>query len=260
MSGFAATDRTNARPTLTEDEDLNGLRNMLHDFGASRILRESFNEILMFRRSHLRRSPVVCIYAHNMDVAALLFAVRESSGVPIRRLADDADVAGSTITRIQAGVVDPSVGTLQRILAAAGFDLVISAVRHGMPRQPGLADLTRAWSVRDGDVRLLWPQWRGFLDRLALHPELVAEAIFPVPPPSGHRVVDALIAAVAEKLADDAVFPRPSWTGSVPGLIEPYRPRTARQIAGRDVPQQLSDRGLLIDAESLWRQPETIGV
>jgi hypothetical protein len=81
-----------------------------------------------------------------------------------------------------------------------------------------------------------------------------------VPPPSGHRIVDALIAAVAEKLADDAALPRPSWTGSVPGLVEPYRPRTARQVAGRDVPQQLSERGLLIDAESLWRQSETIGV
>ncbi len=195
-----------------------------------------------------------------MDVAGLLFAVRESSGVPIRRLAEDADVAGSTITRIQAGVVDPAVGTLQRILAAAGFDLVISAVRHGTPHRAGLGDLTRAWSMRDGNVRLQWSQWRGFLDRLVLHPELIAEVIYPVPPPSGHRIVDSLIAAVAEKLADDAALPRPSWTGSVPGLVEPYSPRTARQIAGRNVPIQLSERGLLIDAESLWRQPETIGV
>jgi transcriptional regulator with XRE-family HTH domain len=195
-----------------------------------------------------------------VDVGVLVVAVRESSGVSIRRLADAGDVAGSTITRIQAGVVDPSVRTLQRIFDAAGFDLVIGAVRHGTPRHPGLGDLTGAWSLHQGFVRLKWPQWRGLLDRLALHPELVAEAIYPAPLPSGHRVVDALIAALAEKLADDADLARPSWTVSVPGLDEPFRPRVGRHIVGRSVPDQLSARGLLIDTESLWRQPETIGV
>ena len=196
----------------------------------------------------------------NVDVGGLVVAVRASSGIAVRRLADDADVAGSTITRIQAGVVDPSVQTLGRILAAAGFDLVIGAVRHGTPPRPRLADLTGAWSLRDRRVRLQWHRWRGFLDRLALHPEFVAEAIYPAPPPSGHRIVDALIAAVAEKLADDAGWPRPSWTVCAPVLDEPYRPSTVRAVEGRVVPPQLAARGLLIDTESLWRPRETVGV
>ena len=210
--------------------------------------------------SSISSFPSVCIYAYIMDVAGLIVAARESSGVPIRRLANTADVAGSTITRIQSGAIDPSVHTLERILNAAGFDLVIGAVRRGTPQHPGLADLTGAWSLHHGIVRLQWPRWRGLIDRLALHPELVAEAIYPIPPPAGHRVVDALIAAIAEKLADDAKLRRPSWTASVPGLVEPYRPQTARPILGRSVPEQLAARGLLIDTESLWRQPETIGV
>jgi hypothetical protein len=93
-----------------------------------------------------------------------------------------------------------------------------------------------------------------------LHPELVPEAIYPPPPPTGHRVVDALIAAVAEKLADDHRWPRPSWTMSVPAVDQPYRPPTVRTVEGRVVPSQLAARGLLIDTESLWRQAGTVGV
>jgi transcriptional regulator with XRE-family HTH domain len=177
----------------------------------------------------------------------------------VRRLAAAANVAGSTITRIQSGAVDPSVRTLERILDAAGFDLRIEAVRRGGERHPRLADLADAWTLHDGRLRLDWTRWRALIDELALRPELTPEAIYVAPPVTGEDVVDSLMAAVAEKLADDAGLPRPLWASLAPSLAEPYRPPVARALTGRSIPAQLAARGLMIDAESLWRDRDTVG-
>jgi transcriptional regulator with XRE-family HTH domain len=198
-------------------------------------------------------------YAYVVNIGQLVANAKGSSGLPVRRLASDAHVAGSTITRIQAGVVDPSVDTLERILAAAGFDLEIIAVRSGTPRRPRLGELANAWSHHRGRLRLDWARWRGVLDVLALHPEWIPDAIYLPPPPAGGRVIDALLAAIAEKLADDAHLPRPAWTEQAPSLDEPYQPPLARNVTGRVVPTQLAARGLMIDSTSLWRDPETVG-
>jgi len=98
------------------------------------------------------------------------------------------------------------------------------------------------------------------LDELALHPEFTPEAIYDPPPPAGEPIVDTLLAAVAEKLADDADLPRPAWTNSIPTLPEPYLPPVARTVSDHAIPAQLQARGLMIDAGSLWRDPMTIGV
>lgn len=203
---------------------------------------------------------VVCIYAYAMQVGRLTSAARESSGLPVRALATSAGVAGSTITRIQSGAVDPSIGTLDQILDAAGFELRVTAVRKPVAQRPSLMDLTDAWSYRRGQLHLDWTRWRALLDHLALHPEHVPEAIYLPPWPTGEPVVDALLAAVAEKLADDHGLPRPSWTEHMPPLAQPYQPAVARKVSARTIPPQLAARSLMIDTESLWRQRETIGV
>ena len=193
-----------------------------------------------------------------MQVGELVTNTKGSSGLSVRRLAADTRVAGSTITRIQAGSVEPSVRTLERILAAAGFALELSAIHRGGRRPPRLSDLADAWS-HDGRLRIDWPRWRALLDELALHPDRIPEAIYVAPPPAGEPVVDTLLAAVAEKLADEAGLPRPSWTDQVPPLADPYEPPTARTVTGRHVPAQLAARGLMIDTTSLWRDRRTIG-
>ena len=195
-----------------------------------------------------------------MDIGQLVTNAKESANIPIRKLAADAGVAGSTITRIQASTVDPSFDTLTRILEATDYDIEIVATPHGARRHPRLADLIHAWSYRDITVRLAWTRWRTFLDRLALHPEKLPEAIYAPPPPSGNDVVDNLLAAVAEKLADAGGLPRPSWAASVTELDEEYGPLTARNLADADVPQQFAARGLMIDTTSLWRPCGTVGV
>lgn len=195
-----------------------------------------------------------------MNAARLVSNAKESSGLSVRRLSARAHVAGSTITRIQSGAVDPSIETLERILNAAGFRLHLETERVGTPPRPRLADLAGAWSDHKGALRLNWTRWRALLDELALHPRLVPDTIYATPPPAGHAIIDTLLAAVAEKLADDAGLPRPAWTEVVPALDDPYRPPVARNVEGWQIPAQLEARGLMIDAASLWRDPATIGV
>lgn len=194
-----------------------------------------------------------------MKVAEVIARAKGSSEVSVRALASLAGVAGSTITRIQSGTVDPTVQTVEQILEAAGYELQLSVVRRGGKRTPRLGDLSDAWSTRRGRVRPDWTRWRALVDHLALHPERVAEAIYVPPLPSGSQIVDALLAGVAEKLADDAGLARPSWATAVPAVDPPYRP-PARAGVELKVPPQLEERGLLIDTESLWRDPRTTGV
>jgi transcriptional regulator with XRE-family HTH domain len=194
-----------------------------------------------------------------MDIGDLISNAKASSGRSVRGLAAAAHVAGSTITRIQTGTVDPTIETIERILDAAGYDLQFRVVRHGCNPGPHLGNLADAWTTREGRLRLDWTRWRTLLDQLALHPDLTPEAIYVPPPPAGNRVVDALMAAVAEKLADDANLRRPSWTATAPSLDEPFRPPVRRNV-DMDVPSQLAARGLMIDMGSLWRDRQSVDV
>ena len=186
-----------------------------------------------------------------MDAATLIATAKRSSGHSYRSLAFSADVAASTITRIEAHSTDPTFSTMERLLRACGFEL--TAIRTTQSQRPHLAELAAAWSpARSGTnlPELHWTRWRTLLDQLALHPELVPEAIYLPPPPAGHRIVDTQLAAVAEKLADDADLLRPSWTDTIPRLEVPFAPSTRRSLP---VPAQLADRGVMIDTESLFR-------
>ncbi len=193
-----------------------------------------------------------------MDAATLISNAKRSSGRSYRSLASDAGVAASTITRIEAHSTDPTFSTMKRLLRSCGFELV--AIRSTRSRRPLLADLASSWSPGGSATsapELHWTDWRTLLDELALHPELIPEAIYLPPPPAGDLVIDALLAGVAEKLADDAGLLRPSWTEAVPGLDVPFTPPTRRS---RPVPAQLASRGVMIDTESLFRSKSTVGV
>ena len=55
--------------------------------------------------------------------AGLVLMAREEAGLSQRELADRAGVAQSEIARIESGKREPSIPTLQRILAGAGLEL-----------------------------------------------------------------------------------------------------------------------------------------
>jgi transcriptional regulator with XRE-family HTH domain len=57
--------------------------------------------------------------------AGLVLMAREEAGLSQRELAERAGVAQSEIARIESGKREPSIPTLQRILAGAGVELRI---------------------------------------------------------------------------------------------------------------------------------------
>ena len=54
----------------------------------------------------------------------LLHEARERAGLTQRELARRAGTAQSVVARIELGVTDPGSGTLSKLLAAAGFQLI----------------------------------------------------------------------------------------------------------------------------------------
>lgn len=125
---------------------------------------------------------------------------------------------------------------------------------------PRLARLADAWT-RDafGDALPDWTRWRALVDQLRLHPEMTAAAIAEAPMPSGSPVVDNLLAATAEKLADDAGFGRPAWTQRFPPLRTAWgAPATPRKhaINVAETPAQFAARNITMPASALWRERE----
>ena len=112
---------------------------------------------------------------------------------------------------------------------------------HRLPappsRQPStttLAGLSDAWQRTARGDTPDWPRLRGALDVLAQHPEMLPDALAPRPKPLGSAVMDALLAGIADKLADDARLPRPAWTKRNPRLESEWSaPGTPAMLAAR---------------------------
>jgi transcriptional regulator with XRE-family HTH domain len=198
-----------------------------------------------------------------METAAeLVRRARQRLGLSRSALAEKAQVPTSTVTRVESGKVDPTVGMLSRLLDAAGQDLHVASRRRMVKRGPVLAELTNAW-IDSPDGRPDWTRLRSCLDYLATHPNEVGPALLRRPARSQSPVLDSLLAGMAEKLADDAGLSRPRWARRTPRLEQEWSAfGTPRMMAGwrAATPPQLLQRGLVIDAPSLWRDPETVGV
>jgi len=188
----------------------------------------------------------------------LVREARRSARLSTRALAARAQVSPSTISRIEGGRIDPTVGMLSKILLAAGRSLHLET----SPASPVLADLAHAWTVSPDGARPDWTRFRIFLDDLALHPDRTAEAITLPPSGTGSSVIDALLAGIAEKLADDAGLTRPAWATSVPPAEELWQsPGTPKMRAAAlsATPPQLLARNVVVTRATLWRDPLPTG-
>ena len=63
-----------------------------------------------------------------VNAASLLQRARANSGLSLRHLAERAGTSHSTISAYEAGHVNPSMHTVERIIRAAGFGLTIDLV------------------------------------------------------------------------------------------------------------------------------------
>jgi transcriptional regulator with XRE-family HTH domain len=183
---------------------------------------------------------------------------RSSLGLSTRDLARLAGVSYPTISRIENGHEQPRWSTLEKIFDVLGRPLALSA---GSREQPRLVDLSDAWT--EDATGLHHPDWvrlRGLADQLRRQPSLVARAILPEPPKSRSEMMDVLLAAVAEKLADDHGIARPRWTRHRPRLPQPWSVATRpskRAEAEATTPVQFRKRGLLIPESAIWRDQKS---
>lgn len=149
--------------------------------------------------------------------------------------------------------MDPTVTMLARIASAAGRTLEISTKRRNDP-----STLRSVASAATDLGNVDWTILRGMIDRIELHNELAAEAIADPPARTGDRALDNLLAAIAEKIADDRHVRRPAWTRNVPPLQQPWEPPGTPRMRAREAataPRQFVVRNVLVGAANLWRNP-----
>ena len=191
------------------------------------------------------------------SAGSLIRRERKALGLSTRHLATLAGVSYPTISRIENGHDEPQWGTMQKIAAALGKSCSlgddVSFTR--------LADLVEP---SDGtvDPEPEWTRLRGFADQLALHPELTAAATADSPRPSGSRLIDNLLAAIAEKLAADVGIRPAAWTALVEPLDTPWEapgtPRRRAATAAQTAPE-FAARNIMLSTSAIWRDRPMAG-
>jgi transcriptional regulator with XRE-family HTH domain len=64
-----------------------------------------------------------------MEAATVLRSARQRGALTLRALARDAETSHATLAAYEAGRVNPSVATLERIVRAAGFEVTATLTR-----------------------------------------------------------------------------------------------------------------------------------
>jgi transcriptional regulator with XRE-family HTH domain len=191
---------------------------------------------------------------HDGIAATLTREARTRSGLSRRALAARAGVPTSTVSRVEAGEIDPTVGMLQRIIDAAGSRLVLDLETGDAG--PTLASLATAVDQVAGRLRIDWTRLRGFADWAGQHPAGLEPALADPPARTG-TPLDAILAAFAEELAAQHGLPRPRWTRAVGPLEHEWAalatPRM-RADAAATTPEPFRRRNLVVPRSALFRE------
>jgi transcriptional regulator with XRE-family HTH domain len=188
------------------------------------------------------------------DSAAVLRDARSNAGLSRRALAAKAGVPTSTVSRIEDGQSDPTLTMLSRLVNAAGSVLVVES----LPREDRLtlAELATAGDEVGGRLKIDWTRLRGFVDQVEQHPERL-EAAIADPPASTVVLLNSILAALAEQLADEHGIERPRWTRGFPPLEERWFPPSTprmRVAFEESTPPPFLRRNLVLPRSALFRQ------
>lgn len=173
---------------------------------------------------------------------------RLAAGISQRELARRAGTSSATVHRYESGQVDPTVGTLNRLL------------RSCLPRRRRWASVAQLCDAIDealghGDTNV-WRLVAEFLDddKLADDGEFTL-TVNDAPGPAEDTRAPALAAALADHLSARRGLPFPTWTLGV-GEVVPWwfvAGDPFKAVALRESPPSFACRGIFITASALER-------
>lgn len=144
-----------------------------------------------------------------MTAGTLLRAARRSSGLGQQVLAERAQTSQPDVSAVERGRRTPTVDTLVRLLDSAGHKLIAVKTSHpdAVETSARIGD-----ALRSGAVEAALRRFLDYSDGLAATSGVERVVLTAAEPyPSGSRVWDAALAAVAEYWLDQDGLPKPHW-------------------------------------------------
>jgi len=189
-----------------------------------------------------------------MEIGAIFNNFRLKAGLSRKQVARQAGISLSTVSRVEEGMMDPTISMAQRLFSAVGVHMEISISE--IPKY-SIAHLNSALLGDRIEFDLDWTQIRIFVDRMCNEPHLIGAAIADAPRRTNNEKFDSLLAGVAEKLADDHSLKRPSWCSAVPPSAERWASIGTPTMIKRNesqAPPQFIARNIYINQWQLWRE------
>jgi transcriptional regulator with XRE-family HTH domain len=189
-----------------------------------------------------------------VQIGLIFTEFRLKAGLSRKQVARHAGVSLTTVSRVEEGIMDPTISMAQRLFSAVGMHMEVSISK--IP-QNSIAHLHSALKGERIEFDLDWTQIRIFVDRMCREPHLVSAAIADAPTRTNNEKFDALLAGIAEKLADDLEINRPRWCCSVPPSSERWTSIGTPTMVKRNESQaapQLTARNIYINQWQIWRE------
>lgn len=194
------------------------------------------------------------------SIDELLLAVRKGAQLSQCKLAQLAGTSQPTLARYESGDLIPRLETLERIVHAADYELILQvrpATRRGSQTITELGADLKSLSGTES-VSPTWRRVLDFVDDFRASSKvgqawLVANA----PPLSEDRRIDALLAGVVEELCAESGVSVPTWVDDEERFVEPWWFISDlpgfEATALRDSPFSFSRHGVFITREALSR-------
>jgi len=193
------------------------------------------------------RVAVIRSVAHDFAKARL------KTGLSRKEVARRAGVSLTTVSRTESGEMDPTITMLQRLCSALDLRVELST---GPLSEISIAKLSNAFTQEKWGIEIDYLKIRIFVDYVTSRPTIIGDAIAQPPRRSGFDRLDCLLAAIAEKLADDAGIDRPKWCGTVPALGRKFSPPGTPMMikrAAASAPSQFRKRKIYLSSLEFWR-------
>lgn len=185
-----------------------------------------------------------------MPVADAVRQVRRSQGLTQREFAARAHFEQSSLAAIESASQDPRGGTLERLLASAGFrSFPLPTTAHSAAEWAD--EIYRYLTTKPVRIEAAFRALIALSDDLSrVSPALRVALCVAPPPPCGDTRFDAAVAAVVEHHLTQASLPVPSWVFEAGRAISPEW--TATPFVNRlEVPSAFLRHGVLLAASEL---------